>query len=61
MIASVAQWIRASDYGSEGREFKSFQTRDSKQSGTCGGLKTPFLFYNMIIETNTSWHYLKLK
>ena len=36
MIASVAQWIRASDYGSEGREFKSSQTRDSKQSGTGG-------------------------
>ena len=36
MIASVAQWIRASDYGSEGREFKSSQTRDSKQSGTEG-------------------------
>jgi hypothetical protein len=36
MNASVAQWIRASDYGSEGREFKSFQTRDSKQSGTVG-------------------------
>ena len=29
MNASVAQWIRASDYGAEGREFKSFQTRDS--------------------------------
>ena len=61
MNASVAQWIRASDYGSEGREFKSFQTRDSKQSGTVGGLKTSFLLYNNIIETNTSWHYLKLK
>lgn len=30
MNASVAQWIRASDYGSEGREFKSFQTRDMR-------------------------------
>ena len=61
MIASVAQWIRASDYGSEGREFKSFQTRDSKQSGTCGGLKTPFLFYNMIIEMKSTTLCLRLK
>ena len=36
MIAAVAQWIRVSDYGSEGRKFKSSQTRDSKQSGTDG-------------------------
>ena len=36
MNASVAQWIRASDYGSDGREFKSLQTRDNKQTGTCG-------------------------
>ena len=36
MIASVAQWIRAFDDGSKGREFKSSQTRDSKQSGTDG-------------------------
>ena len=36
MNASVAQWIRASDYGSDGREFESSLTRDSKQSGTDG-------------------------
>ena len=36
MNAAVAQWIRAFDYGSKGREFKSSQTRDSKQSGTDG-------------------------
>ena len=61
MIASVAQWIRASDYGSEGREFKSSQTRDNKQSGTVGGLKTPFLFYNMFIERNSTTLCLRLK